>query len=65
MAIRTAANTPRITIPLLKTSLSPRFPNCLGINRSRARKEARRGKSAKAVLAANTRTAAVNIWVRR
>ena len=47
------------TMPFEKTSRSPRFMNWLGMNRSRARIDERRGKSWYAVFAARMRIAAV------
>ena len=57
--ISAMARTARITMPLEKTSLSPRLANCRGRNPSWPRIEARIGKPLKAVLAARTRIAAV------
>ena len=50
--------------PFENTSRSPRFSNCRGRKRSRARIEESRGKSWKEVLAARTRMAAVKTWTR-
>ena len=47
------------TIPVVNASRSPRKANWRGRNPSRARKEERRGKSAKLVFAASTRMSAV------
>jgi hypothetical protein len=44
----------RMTMPLLKTSRSPRRPNCRGRYPSWPRMNARIGKPLKAVLAART-----------
>src|SRR5438034_5648136 len=52
---RAMARLPRMTMPLEKTSRSPCVENCRGMKRSRARKNASRGKSANEVLAANNR----------
>ena len=51
-------------MPFEKASRSPRFPNWRGMNRSRARNEASRGKSAKLVLAARIRMSIVTPWTR-
>ena len=48
-----------VMIPFEKASRSPRAENCRGMNRSFASMPARRGKSAKAVFAASTKTANV------
>ena len=50
-------------MPLEKTSRSPRVANWRGMKPSRARKDASRGKSAKAVLAARTRMSIVTAWI--
>ena len=50
------------TIPVVKASRSPRKANWRGRKPSRARKEERRGKSAKLVFAASTRMSAVATW---
>ncbi len=57
--ISTAAMTARTTMPLEKTSRSPRFLNWWGRNSSRAMIDDNRGKSAYAVLAARIRMAKV------
>ena len=46
-------------MPLVKTSRSPRWANCVGRKRSRAIRLASRGKSANEVFAATSRIAAV------
>ena len=51
-------------MPFEKASRSPRFANWRGMNRSRARNEASRGKSAKLVLAARMRMSIVTPWIR-
>ena len=51
-------------IPFENASRSPRFANWRGMNRSRARNEASRGKSAKLVLAARIRISMVTPWTR-
>src|SRR5205085_7797712 len=56
------ASPARTTIPFEKTSLSPRFANCRGKNRSRARRAASRGKPWNDVFAASTRIAKVDTW---
>src|SRR3989338_9809265 len=48
--VTSAASLPRITIPFENTRRSPCVANWRGMKRSRARKNASRGKSAKAVL---------------
>src|ERR687892_430697 len=59
---KTLASTVSDSTPFENTSRSPRFRNCDGMNRSRARIDARRGKSWYAVFAARTRIAAVSAW---
>ncbi len=49
-------------MPFEKTSRSPRFVNCRGKKRSRARRAARRGKPWYDVFAASTSTPRVRIW---
>ena len=51
----TIERTARATMPVLNASRSPRNANRLGMNPSRARSDASRGKSANEVLAARTR----------
>ena len=51
-------------MPFENARRSPRFANWRGMNRSRARKEASRGKSAKLVLAARIRISMVTPWTR-
>ena len=50
-------------MPLEKTSRSPWLPNCRGMKRSRARKNASRGKSANEVLAASSKISIVTSWI--
>ena len=52
-------------MPLENTSRCPRLVSCLGMKASSAWKLARRGKSAKLVLAASTRISIVAAWVNR
>ena len=54
----------RAMMPVVKASRSPRKANWRGRKPSRARKDERRGKSAKLVLAASTRMRAVATWAR-
>jgi hypothetical protein len=63
--MRTAASTDRTTIPFENTRRSPRFLNCEGMNRSRARMADRRGKSWYEVFAARIRIPAVRPWSRK
>ena len=51
-------------IPFENARRSPRLANCRGMNRSRARNDARRGKSAKLVLAARIRISIVTPWMK-
>ena len=50
-------------MPLENTSRSPCVANCRGMKRSRARKNASRGKSANDVLAASNRISMVTSWI--
>jgi len=50
-------------MPLENTSRSPCVENWRGMNRSRARKKASRGKSANDVLAANNKISIVTNWI--
>jgi hypothetical protein len=51
-------------MPFENARRSPRFANWRGMNRSRARNDASRGKSAKLVLAAKTRISIVTPWMK-
>ena len=57
-------STARMRMPFENASRSPRFANWRGMNPSRARKEATRGKSAKLVLAARIRIRVVTACTR-
>ena len=61
-ATTTIARTASAMIPELNARRSPRYANRDGISPSRARSEASRGKSAKAVFAARTRMPIVDSW---
>ncbi len=60
-----APATARAMMPLENTRRWPRLVSCLGMKASSAWKLARRGKSAKLVLAASTRMSMVAAWVNR
>ena len=59
----TAAETARAMMPLENTRRWPRLVSWRGMKESSAWKLARRGKSAKLVLAASTRMSMVAAWV--
>ncbi len=64
MTTRIAAEIDRAMMPLENTSRCPRLVSWRGMKESSAWKLARRGKSAKLVLAASTRMNIVAAWVK-
>ena len=59
-----AATTPRMTIPEVNASRSPRKLNWRGMNPSSARIATSRGNALKLVFAARNRSSAVKVWNR-